>query len=160
MSTLTVLHGTELMIVSFHRDLMAQFSDKAELTIPSVDGAVIETRPPPLPPSGTGRILLITVTSIQHPITIPALYDAFSRCGTVERIVTFNKGGREQALVQFEKPEMAAAAAERLQGRSMYSAGNVLGIQYSKLPHVTIKCNSERAHDFAGLSSPPREHRE
>ena len=130
------------------RDLMAQFSSKSELMLPSVDGPIVDSKPPM--PSGNGCILLITITNVQIPITVAALYDAFSRFGSVERIVTFNKNGREQALVQFAHADRAAAAAEGLQGRSMYATGNVIGIQYSNLPHVTIKCNSDRAHDFAG----------
>ena len=134
---------------------MAQFSNKPELTIPTIDAPVSSSRsvgadykPPPL--AGSGRILLITVTNIQFPVTVAAMYDAFSRCGSVAKVVTFNKNGREQALVQFARAEEAATAVERLQGRSMYAGGNVLSIQYSNLPDVTIKCNSERAHNFAG----------
>jgi hypothetical protein len=134
---------------------MAQFSNKPELTIPTIDAPVSSSRsvgadfkPPPL--AGSGRILLITVTNIQFPVTVAAVYDAFSRCGSVAKVVTFNKNGREQALVQFARADEAATAVERLQGRSMYAGGNVLSIQYSNLPDVTIKCNSERAHNFAG----------
>ncbi len=78
-------------------------------------------------------------------------------CGTITKLVIFNKQGKEQALVQFERPEDAAVAMERFQGKNIYSGCNTLNIQYSNLPDITVKYNNDRSYDFTNPSLPAGE---
>ena len=75
-------------------------------------------------------------------------------CGTITKLVIFNKQGKEQALVQFERAEDAATAMERFQGKNIYSGCNTLNIQYSNLPDITVKYNNDRSYDFTNPSLP------
>jgi hypothetical protein len=75
-------------------------------------------------------------------------------CGTITKLVIFNKQGKEQALVQFEKAEDAATAMERFQGKNIYSGCNTLNIQFSNLPDITVKYNNDRSYDFTNPSLP------
>ncbi len=78
-------------------------------------------------------------------------------CGTITKLVIFNKQGKEQALVQFERAEDAAVAMERFQGKNIYSGCNTLSIQYSNLPDITVKYNNDRSYDFTNPSLPAGE---
>ena len=78
-------------------------------------------------------------------------------CGTITKLVIFNKQGKEQALVQFERAEDAAVAMERFQGKNIYSGCNTLNIQYSNLPDITVKYNNDRSYDFTNPSLPAGE---
>ena len=78
-------------------------------------------------------------------------------CGTITKLVIFNKQGKEQALVQFERAEDAAVAMERFQGKNIYSGCNTLNIQYSNLPDITVKYNNDRSYDFTNPTLPAGE---
>jgi len=148
-ATLMLAHTQAQPIRLGTRTVIAQYSNKQEITIP--------VRPPTSGPTGSGpdgRILLVTVSDVQFPVTLEVIYQVFGMCGTITKIVVFNKAGKDQALVQFERAEDAAQAMERFQGKNIYSGCNTLTIQYSNLPDVTIKGNTDRSYDFTNPGLP------
>jgi polypyrimidine tract-binding protein 2 len=78
-------------------------------------------------------------------------------CGTITKLVIFNKGGKDQALVQYERAADAAAAIDRFQGKNIYSGCNTLHIGYSNLPEITVKYNNDRSYDFTNPNLPSGE---
>ena len=65
-------------IILFGRTLIAQYSSKQEITLPSVDpssaGAGTTLSVTKSSGGGNGRILLITVTNIQFPVTLEVIH--------------------------------------------------------------------------------------
>ncbi len=74
--------------------------------------------------------------------------------GTIVKLVIFSKQGKDQALVQFERPEDAATAMDRFQGKNISSGCNTLNIQYSNLGDITVKYNDDRSYDFTNPNLP------
>jgi len=82
------------------------------------------------------------------------MYQVFSMMGTIEKIVIFNKQGKTQALVQFERPADAQAALDRFNGLNIYNGCNNLQIGFSNLLDITVKYNNERSYDFTNPNLP------
>ena len=59
-----------------------------------------QTSPPVVTDTGGGpnRVLLVTVENMLYPVTLNDLHQVFSRCGTVLKIVTFNKSSEYAAI--------------------------------------------------------------
>ena len=59
-----------------------------------------QTSPPVVTDTGGGpnRVLLVTVENMLYPVTLNDLHQVFSRCGTVLKIVTFNKSSEYEAI--------------------------------------------------------------
>eukprot|EP00286_Rhodomonas_abbreviata_P023653 CAMPEP_0181314790 /NCGR_PEP_ID=MMETSP1101-20121128/15010_1 /TAXON_ID=46948 /ORGANISM="Rhodomonas abbreviata, Strain Caron Lab Isolate" /LENGTH=236 /DNA_ID=CAMNT_0023421915 /DNA_START=483 /DNA_END=1190 /DNA_ORIENTATION=- len=139
------------------RVLVAQYSNKPEISAPENrdgEGGSRQGYPLQIPPGGDGRILLVTVTNVVYPVSVDIMHKVFQVCGNIQKIVTFNKQGKVQALVQFEAPHEAGWAIERFQGMNIYSGCNTLQIQFSNLTDVTVKYNNERSFDFTNPSLP------
>jgi hypothetical protein len=63
-----------LLLNVTRRNLIAQFSNKQEITIPVSDPNSHGGKPA----AGTdGRILLVTVTDVQFPVTLEVIYQVF-----------------------------------------------------------------------------------
>jgi polypyrimidine tract-binding protein 2 len=87
--------------------------------------------------------------------TIFAPYDTSGR-KSVEKIVIFQKTTNMQALIQFSSVECALAARSALDGKNIYSNCCTLQINFSKLPEITVKENTERSRDYLNPALPTR----
>lgn len=109
---------------------------------------------------GPNTILRVIVDNIVYPVALDTFYGIFSRFGKVTKIVTFTKNATFQALIQYESSFNAQQAKQTLDGQSMFSSGNVLRIEFSKLSNLNVKYNNDKSRDFTnpilpsgGLSS-------
>jgi len=93
-------------------------------------------------------ILLATVSNLVYPTSVDVLHQIFSKYGTVLKIVTFNKNGNFQALIQFQELAAAIAAKASLDGQNIYVGCCTLRIQFSSLTNLEVKYNNEKSRDF------------
>ena len=72
----------------------------AQSMMPLQTGHHHQTSPPVVTDTGGGpnRVLLVTVENMLYPVTLNDLHQVFSRCGTVLKIVTFNKSSEYAAI--------------------------------------------------------------
>eukprot|EP01147_Barroeca_monosierra_P007671 gene7671-598_t len=103
------------------------------------------------PPS---KCLIAKVTNLVYGISLQTLYSLFTRAGRVDKIVCFMKQSFLQALVQMDSEETAANARRMLNNQDIYAGCCHLAVEFSKLPEVTVRPDSDmnRARDF--LRSP------
>lgn len=97
---------------------------------------------------GPNTILRVIVDNIVYPVALDTFYGIFSRFGKVTKIVTFTKNATFQALIQYESSFNAQQARQTLDGQSMFSSGNVLRIEFSKLSNLNVKYNNDKSRDF------------
>ncbi|XP_074593159.1 polypyrimidine tract-binding protein 1-like isoform X2 [Brevipalpus obovatus] len=97
---------------------------------------------------GPNTILRVIVDNIVYPVALDTFYGIFSRFGKVTKIVTFTKNATFQALIQYESSYNAQQAKQTLDGQSMFSSGNVLRIEFSKLSNLNVKYNNDKSRDF------------
>lgn len=105
--------------------------------------------------SGSNTVLRVVVENIVFPVTLDTFYQIFSRFGKVTKIVTFTKNISFQALIQFENSFNASTAKHSLDGQQMFSSGNILRIDFSKLSNLNVKYNNEKSRDFTNPLLPP-----
>ncbi|NWS63945.1 PTBP3 protein, partial [Chunga burmeisteri] len=103
---------------------------------------------------GQGSVLRIIVENTIYPVTLEVLYQIFSKCGSVLKIVTFTRNNQFQALLQYADPMNAYYAKTTLDGRSIYTACCTLHIDFSRLTSLTVKYNNDRSRDFTRLDLP------
>lgn len=99
-------------------------------------------------------VLRVIVDNMMYLVPLETFHDLFSRFGKVTKIVTFNKNGAFQALIQFESSSAAAAAKAAYDGQHMFATGNLLRIDYSKLSNLSVKYNNEKSRDFTNSTLP------
>ena len=99
-------------------------------------------------------VLRVIVDNMMYLVPLETFHDLFARFGKVTKIVTFNKNGAFQALIQFESSAAAAAAKAAYDGQHMFASGNLLRIDYSKLSNLSVKYNNEKSRDFTNSTLP------
>ena len=101
-------------------------------------------------------VLRVIVDNMLYIVPLETFHDLFSRFGKVTKIVTFNKNGAFQALIQFESNSAAASAKQTYDGQPLFafSPGNLLRIDYSKLSNLSVKYNNEKSRDFTNSTLP------
>lgn len=124
-----------------------QYSNREEITAPAAGGgggggSVAGKHETP------NNILLATVSNLVYPTSVDVLHQIFSKYGTVLKIVTFNKNGNFQALIQFQDLAAAIAAKASLDGQNIYVGCCTLRIQFSNLNNLEVKFNNEKSRDF------------
>ena len=82
-------------------------------------GADINRRPGSDRPS---NVIIARVNDIRYPVTLDALYTIFSVYGTIDKIVTFDKGQGFQVLVQYQGTGPASAAFDALDVQALHAA--------------------------------------
>uniref|UniRef100_A0A672TKY0 Polypyrimidine tract binding protein 3 n=1 Tax=Strigops habroptila TaxID=2489341 RepID=A0A672TKY0_STRHB len=95
-----------------------------------------------------GSVLRIIVENLHYPVTIEALYQIFSKFGSVLRIITFIRNNQFQALLQYADPMNAYYAKMSLDGHDIYTMCCTLHIDFSKLASLKVKYNNEKSRDF------------
>ncbi|SOV21575.1 polypyrimidine tract binding protein, putative [Plasmodium sp. DRC-Itaito] len=99
------------------------------------------------------KVILVSVINLHYPVDIELIYYLFSKCGTVEKIITFSRNPvLYQALIQFDNIETAKEAIKTLHNRNIYDGCNTINIQYSFLKELVIKGNNSSSWDYT-LSS-------
>ncbi|ANQ09228.1 Uncharacterized protein PCOAH_00036350 [Plasmodium coatneyi] len=95
------------------------------------------------------RVILVSVLNLHYPVDIDLIYYLFSKCGTVEKIITFSRNPLiYQALVQFQNIETAQEAIKTLHNRNIYDGCNTIQIQYSFLKELVVKANNSSSRDY------------
>ncbi|EWC77899.1 hypothetical protein C923_01394 [Plasmodium falciparum UGT5.1] len=95
------------------------------------------------------KVILVSVINLHYPVDIELIYYLFSKCGTVEKIITFSRNPvLYQALVQFDNVETAKEAIKTLHNRNIYDGCNTINIQYSFLKELVIKGNNSSSWDY------------
>ncbi|XP_053214970.1 polypyrimidine tract-binding protein 2-like isoform X1 [Panonychus citri] len=148
------------------RQVYVQFSNHKELKKsllgPNADGSYQSTSPPNSKNNssngdslGASTVLRVIVDNIVYPVSLDTFYQIFSRFGKVTKIVTFTKNATFQALIQYESSFNASTAKQALDGQQMFSSGNVLRIEFSKLSNINVKYNNDKSRDFTNPLLPP-----
>ncbi|XP_053214980.1 polypyrimidine tract-binding protein 1-like isoform X2 [Panonychus citri] len=151
------------------RQVYVQFSNHKELKKsllgPNADGSYQSTSPPNSKNNssngdslGASTVLRVIVDNIVYPVSLDTFYQIFSRFGKVTKIVTFTKNATFQALIQYESSFNASTAKQALDGQQMFSSGNVLRIEFSKLSNINVKYNNDKSRDFTNPLLPPGLH--
>ncbi|GAW81955.1 polypyrimidine tract binding protein [Plasmodium gonderi] len=97
----------------------------------------------------SSRVILVSVLNLHYPVDIELIYYLFSKCGTVEKIITFSRNPLVyQALVQFQNIETAQEAIKTLHNRNIYDGCNTIQIQYSFLKELVVKANNSSSRDY------------
>lgn len=102
-------------------------------------------------------VLRVVVEQLMYPVTVDHFYQLFSRYGKVTKVVTFQKNGSYQALVQFETSGQAATAKQGLDGTSMFApqnGSNLLRVGFSKLTNLNVRFNNDKSRDYTNPSLP------
>ncbi|KJP88929.1 hypothetical protein AK88_01423 [Plasmodium fragile] len=101
----------------------------------------------------TSRVILVSVLNLHYPVDIDLIYYLFSKCGTVEKIITFSRNPLiYQALVQFQNIETAQEAIKTLHNRNIYDGCNTIQIQYSVLKELVVKANNSSSRDYTAAN--------
>ncbi|OPJ89191.1 polypyrimidine tract-binding protein 3 [Patagioenas fasciata monilis] len=103
---------------------------------------------------GLSCVLRIIVENVFHPVTLEVLHQVLSSFGSVLKIIIFTKYSKFQALVQYDNPRSAYCAKMTLNGRSIYTSGCTLRVDFSKFTSLTVKYNNEKSRDFTRLDLP------
>ncbi|SCO68327.1 polypyrimidine tract binding protein, putative [Plasmodium vivax] len=101
----------------------------------------------------SSRVILVSVLNLHYPVDIELIYYLFSKCGTVEKIITFSRNPLiYQALVQFQNIETAQEAIKTLHNRNIYDGCNTIQIQYSFLKELVVKANNSSSRDYTATN--------
>jgi polypyrimidine tract-binding protein 2 len=108
------------------------------------------------------NVLLATLENLQPDtvITIEQLWAVFAAFGNVQKIATFEKSAGFQALVQYETAQLAKAAKEQLDGRTIPRSilqsrtPCQLRIAFSGHRDLNVKYQSHRGRDFTNPDLP------
>ncbi|SBT77852.1 polypyrimidine tract-binding protein, putative [Plasmodium ovale] len=99
------------------------------------------------------KVILVSVVNLQYPVDIELIYYLFSKCGVVEKIITFSRTPIVyQALVQFKNVEAAKEAIRALNNRNIYDGCNTIQIQFSFLKELVVKANNSSSWDYTTSS--------
>jgi len=89
-------------------------------------------------------VLLASVRNLTYPITVDIFHQLFSRFGQVQRIATFMKGDKLQALIEMATPEQAQEAQSKLDQQEIYAGCCFLTVNFSNRDTVVVKPDSNR----------------
>lgn len=99
-------------------------------------------------------VLRVIVENQVYAVSLEVLHQVFSRAGKVAKIVTFNKNGSFQALIQFMDARDAVTAKQLLDGQNLFQHSNCLRIEFSKLQQLNVKYNNDKSRDYSNPSLP------
>eukprot|EP00794_Sanderia_malayensis_P008074 gene8074-8938_t len=102
-------------------------------------------------------ILHVTVEQLIYPVTVDILHQIFSKYGMILKIVTFNRNGQFQALVQYQTGHSAEQGKKNLDGQNIYTGCNTLRIKFSRLQNLNVKYNNEKSRDYTRQDLPSLE---
>jgi len=112
---------------------------------------------------GDGCVIKALITNIVYPIVIDALYQVFSKCGNVLKIVLIQKN-EYGALIQMKDEMQAQQAIASLNGRNMYNTYtggcNILNLQVSRHKTIEVKMNNSKSWDYTNPLLPIVESRQ
>ncbi|XP_072048660.1 polypyrimidine tract-binding protein 1-like isoform X3 [Amphiura filiformis] len=144
-------HSDTESLSTIDKNAMAQAAlQAAQSMMPLQAGHHQPLSPPVVTDTGGGpnRVLWVTVENMLYPVTLNDLHQVFSRCGTVLKIVTFNKSNQFQALIQYQTEDQARKAIEELNSQNIYNACCTLRITYSKLNNLNVRFNNDKSRDY------------
>jgi len=106
--------------------------------------------------TGTGQesVLHVTIENMVYPVTLETLSIIFKKYGPVQKILTFTKNNKFQALIQYPNHRCAEDARFALHGQNVYNGCCNLRVESSKVTSVNVKFNNERAWDFTNPNLP------
>lgn len=83
-------------------------------------------------------VLLVTITKLKYPVNVDVLFAVFNKYGEVLRIIIFDKDKSQQALVEMGDAPQATKAKESVNGQHIYSASNMMTVQYSTRTKLSV----------------------
>lgn len=96
-------------------------------------------------------MLLVTITKLKYPVNVDVLFAVFNKYGEVLRIIIFDKDKSQQALVEMGDAAQATKAKDSVNGQHIYSASNMMTVQYSTRNKLSVTGQSSKARDFTRL---------
>jgi len=108
---------------------------------------------------GTGQesVLHVTIENMVYPVTLETLAIIFKKYGPVDKILTFTKNNKFQALIQYPNRSCSEEAKYNLHGQNVYNGCCNLRVESSKISSVNVKYNNDRAWDFTNPNLPSGE---
>lgn len=105
------------------------------------------------------RVLHIVIEKEKFPVTIHQFCELFRRHGTVQRIVMFKKSSDKntrssQVLVEMKDPIAAQSAQNAFNGANIYDGCNIMRIDFSNLPHLHVKTDTDQRWDYTRTPKP------
>lgn len=100
-------------------------------------------------------VIRVIIENQMYTVSVDILYQLFSRCGTVLKIIMFNKNHQVQALIQFSDITGSIQAKTNFDGQSAFQGVtpgfNLMKIEYSKLQNINVKYNNNKSRDYTIL---------
>ncbi|XP_065183585.1 polypyrimidine tract-binding protein 2-like isoform X2 [Sycon ciliatum] len=128
-----------------------QFSIHKELRITQNSGTTSPPANGPADNKADPTVLHIIVDNMVYSVNLDTLHTIFMKFGNVLRIITFNKNGQFQALIEFADTASATQAKYSLDGQNIYDRCCVMRIEISKLRSLMVKANNERQRDYTRM---------
>jgi polypyrimidine tract-binding protein 1 len=106
------------------------------------------------------RVLHVVIEKEKFPVTIHQFCDLFKRHGVVQRIVMFKKSGdrgqrsSQQVLIEMKDPVAAQSAQNAFNGANIYDGCNIMRIDFSNLPHLQVKSDTDQRWDYTRSPKP------
>nr|XP_033793411.1 heterogeneous nuclear ribonucleoprotein L-like [Geotrypetes seraphini] len=98
-------------------------------------------------PSGSNKVLLLSIHNPLYPITVDVLYTVCNPVGKVERIVIFKRNGI-QAMVEFDSVLDAQKVKSALNGADIYAGCCTLKIEYARPTRLNVIRNDSDSWDY------------
>ena len=90
----------------------------------------------------------MTITKLKYPVNADVLFAVFNKYGEVLRIIIFDKDRSQQALVEMGDTGQATKAKDAVNGQHIYSASNLMTMQFSTRNKLSVSGQSAKARDF------------
>lgn len=129
---------------SQHQELKTRQQDSSRDSRDDDKGGILDSSPGGYPRT----VLKVIVTNIVYPVTIEVLQQVFSRCGEIQKIVTFMRNEQYHALIQYASPKEAQSAKTLFNHQNIYNGCNTLQVEFSKLDNLNVKYNNDKSRDF------------
>lgn len=94
------------------------------------------------------KILHITFDKLKYPLIADLLLTAFMPYGEVHKVLIYTDKGLNYALVEMDSIVSANKGKEALNGQSLFSDGNKMTINYSKLIELEVKEQNDKCRDY------------
>jgi RNA recognition motif-containing protein len=90
----------------------------------------------------------VTITKLKYPVNADVLFAVFNKYGEVLRIIIFDKDRSQQALIEMGDTAQATKAKDAVNGQHIYSASNLMTMQFSTRNKLSVSGQSAKARDF------------
>jgi len=94
------------------------------------------------------KVLHITFDNLKYPLIADLLYTGFMPYGEVHKVIIFKDTKMPYAHVAMNSIESAIKAKEALNGQSLFSDGNKMNINYSRIATISIPEQSDTCKDY------------